>query len=133
MPDELIKHVNIDAYGIEMFAGPLEACIMRAIWAGKRNTRAIYNYVRTNYRSERSEELAFTSITSTVDRLYKRRWLHRDGDRNMYAYTPIITSEEDFITICLQTTIAALVAAYPQKAAKVFVSTLRDRGIGNGK
>ena len=120
----ILKTINIHAdadNGIELFLGPLEAVIMRAVWAKQVHTRAIFNYVRFNYEPIKTRELAFTSVTSTVDRLCKRGYLLRAGDRRAYTYTPFVPSEAVFIDRCLTSALVALLDAYPREAGRIVV------------
>lgn len=121
-PQPTLKTININAdadNGIELFLGPLEAAIMRAVWADRKITRAIYNYVRDNYEPTHTAELAFTSVTSTVDRLQRRGLLIRSGDKRTYMYAAFVPSEAAFIDLCLRRALVALLDAYPREAIKI--------------
>jgi len=119
-----LKTINIHAdadNGIELFLGPLEAAIMRAVWAKQCQTRAIFNYVRDNYEPTKTGELAFTSVTSTVDRLYRRGLLLRSGDKRAFIYAPFVPSEQQFIEEYLERALVALIDAYPREAGRIIV------------
>lgn len=131
-PQPMLKTININAdvdQGIELFLGPLEAAIMRAVWAKCTQTRAIFNYVRANYEPTKTGELAFTSVTSTVDRLYRRGLLLRSGDKRTYVYAPFVPSEAAYIEICLTRALIALLDAYPREAGKI----IREYAFNNVK
>ena len=121
-PQPMLKTININAdadNGIELFLGPLEAAIMRAVWHNYTTTRGIFVYVRTHYEPTKTGELAFTSVTSTVDRLYRRGMLLRSGDRKQYVYTAFVPSEAAYIDVCLTRALIALIDAYPREAGKI--------------
>lgn len=123
-----VHYLNIDGADLTMFIGPLEAAILRAVWDQRSNTRAIFEYVRDTYTPTKTTELAFTSITSTIDRLYRRGLLLRSGDRSQYTYSPAIASEEEFTTQAVARVMLALINQYPRE-----VGLTLKKGNGNGK
>lgn len=112
--------------GLEMFLGPLEAAVMRAVWAGAISTRGVYNAVRRVYVTEKSADLAFTSVTTTVTRLFERGLLQRKTTaRVAYSYTPVYASEAEFVADCLRLVVGALVEAYPREAGAAIVTVVK--------
>lgn len=70
--DFSLANVRINESGVEMFLGPLEAAIVRALWAGNTRSPKIWRHVREHYATPRSEEIAYTTVTSTLHRLADR-------------------------------------------------------------
>lgn len=129
-----IRSLSIDREGLTLFIGPLEAAIMRAIWSGESTSRGVFTHVRENYTPDRSDELAFTTITSTLDRLTHRGFLTRIGDRQGYVYTPAQATEDEFVTQCVAHVLGALMEWYPIEVAKTIKQYIATRGINtNGK
>lgn len=106
------QSVAIDKTGIEMFIGPLEAAIMRAMWAGESTSPKIWRHVRENYKTDRSDEIAYTSVTSTLHRLAMRNMVTRSGDKRAYKYAPAYPSETAFVSRCINRAVWALLHSY---------------------
>lgn len=129
----LIKTVSIDHEGLTIFIGPLEAAIMRAVWDNASTSRAIYRVVRQAYKPEKSEEIAFTSVTSTIDRLYERGFLTRTGDRAGYKYAPAVADEATFVMLCVTYVMQALIEWYPREVTAMIRLHIASKGSNNGK
>ncbi len=121
-----IARLELDGKGIEMFLGPLEACVMRAFWNDRRTTRHVYVYVRAHYRALKSDEIRFTTVTTTVTRLYQRGYLERGGDATMYTYTPVFASEREFVTSALTDVLTVLFTEYPKETAQTAIALIRQ-------
>lgn len=117
-----LSTVRINENGIEMFLGPLEAAILRAMWAGNTSSPKIWRYVREHYATARSEEIAYTTVTSTLHRLADRDIIRRGGDKRRYAYTPTFETEAKFTTACVRKTVWALLHAHAPAMREVFAS-----------
>lgn len=124
--------INLSASGIEMFLGPLEAACMRAIWDNNRVTKKIWRYVRENYKSPHTDESAYTSVTSTVTRLFDHGYVTRVGDRHAgYTYTPVHATEADFVLDRLSRAVNVLIDNYPRETGRLVVDRIRSNN--NGK
>lgn len=122
-----VRSLNLTANGLEMFLGPLEAACMRAIWADQRTTRKIWQHVRDNYKSTRTDESAYTSVTSTVYRLWEQEYLMRVGDKHAgFVYTPKWKTEAEFVNACLSRALTVLLTNYPREAGRIVIDYLRS-------
>ncbi len=70
--------------------GELEAAIMERLWA--RGEPTTVRQVLTDLRQRR--EIAYTTVLTVMDNLYKKGWLYRDTGGRAYRYTPVSTREE---------------------------------------
>jgi len=70
--------------------GELEAAIMERLWS--HGEPATVREVLTELRRRR--EIAYTTVLTVMDNLYKKGWLHRDAAARAYRYTPALTREE---------------------------------------
>jgi len=121
-----VRALNVAARGLEMFLGPLEAACMRAIWANCHTSRRIWQYARDHYQTAKTEEIAYTSVTSTVYRLYTMGFLERTGDKHAgFNYTPIHTTEAAFVNAYIKQAITALLESYPRETGAVMIESLR--------
>ena len=65
--------------------GELEAAIMSALW--DRAEPATVRDVWSDLRPERN--LAYNTVLTVVDNLYKKGWLHRDRHGRAFRYLPL--------------------------------------------
>ena len=72
--------------------GNLEAVIMERLWA--REAPATVREVLTDLRPER--DLAYNTVLTVVDNLFKKGWLRREPDGRAYRYSPT-TSREQYV------------------------------------
>jgi len=70
--------------------GDLEAAIMDRLWA--RGTPATVREVLGDLQPSRV--LAYTTVLTVVDNLYKKGWLRREPDGRAYRYAPTASREE---------------------------------------
>lgn len=70
--------------------GDLEAAIMDSLWA--RPTPATVRNVLEDLSPRRT--LAYTTVLTVVDNLFKKGWLRRELDGRAYRYAPTMTREE---------------------------------------
>jgi predicted transcriptional regulator len=70
--------------------GDLEAAIMEELWArtGPTTVRELLTVL------QRGRTLAYTTVLTVVDNLYKKGWLQREPDGRAYRYSPTVTREE---------------------------------------
>ena len=70
--------------------GELEAVLMHRIWdhGGTLTVRDVFE----GLREERN--IAYTTVMSTMDNLYRKGWLARERDGKAYRYTAVATREE---------------------------------------
>ncbi|MDP8969042.1 MAG: BlaI/MecI/CopY family transcriptional regulator [Actinomycetota bacterium] len=71
--------------------GELEAEIMDYLWSqdGARTVRQIHTAL-SRHRSS-----AYTTVSTVVDNLHKKGWLHRDrATRGAFSYVPVASREE---------------------------------------
>jgi predicted transcriptional regulator len=67
--------------------GPLESEIMEILWTrGRSNVREVVE--------DLERPLAYTTVMTTLDRLYKKRLLSRDKADRAFFYVPALTREQ---------------------------------------
>src|ERR1035438_2551616 len=67
--------------------GPLEVAVMEILWAhGESNVRDVVDKL--------DRPLAYTTIMTTLDRLYKKRLLLRQKVERAFYYSPLLTRSE---------------------------------------
>jgi len=70
--------------------GDLESAIMDRLWA--RGEPATVREVLTDLRPGR--ELAYNTVLTVMDNLYKKGWLDREPDGRAHRFTPTTSREE---------------------------------------
>jgi predicted transcriptional regulator len=70
--------------------GDLEAVIMRRVWDhdGPVTVRELYEEL------QRERAIAYTTVMSTMDNLYRKGWLDRERDGKAYRYTAVASREQ---------------------------------------
>lgn len=97
--------------------GPLEKEVMDIIWRnGEGNVREVV--------SQMQRKLAYTTVMTTLDRLYKKGLLQRDKAERAYVYSPIL-SREDWSRNRAGEVMAGLLAG-PMESRSLLLSCLVD-------
>ena len=70
--------------------GELEAVVMERLWdrEGATTVREVFDDMT------RGREIAYTTVMSTMDNLYRKRWLQRQRDGKAYVYQASMSREE---------------------------------------
>lgn len=70
--------------------GDLEATVMDRVWASAdgATVRDIFEQLAD------SRQIAYTTVLSTMDNLYRKGWVRRDREGKAYRYWPTMTREE---------------------------------------
>jgi predicted transcriptional regulator len=67
--------------------GPLEQGLLEALWL--RGTATVRELLQDGY-----QDLAYTTVMTTLDRLYKKHLLTREAEGRAFRYAPRVTREE---------------------------------------
>ncbi|OFJ52393.1 BlaI/MecI/CopY family transcriptional regulator [Mycolicibacterium grossiae] len=70
--------------------GDLEAVVMERVWARPHpvTVREVFDEMSTQ------REIAYTTVMSTMDNLFRKGWLARDRDGKAYRYRATMTREQ---------------------------------------
>jgi predicted transcriptional regulator len=70
--------------------GELEAVVMHRVWGhdGQVTVRDLFDELRE------VRPIAYTTVMSTMDNLYRKGWLARERDGKAYRYTAVASREE---------------------------------------
>ncbi len=67
--------------------GPLEERLLEALWTrGNATVRELID--------EPCQDLAYTTVMTTLDRLFKKKLLSREPEGRAFRYTPLVTREQ---------------------------------------
>ncbi|GAA1970353.1 BlaI/MecI/CopY family transcriptional regulator [Kitasatospora viridis] len=69
--------------------GELENAVMTRVWEWNRPVTV--REVLLDLRSDR--EIAYTTVMTVLDKLYRKGWLRRERDGRAYRYAPVATRE----------------------------------------
>jgi predicted transcriptional regulator len=70
--------------------GELEAAIMDRLWA--RDAPTTVREIVQDLREQR--QIAYTTVQTVTDILYRKGWLHRQRDGRAHRYRPLATREQ---------------------------------------
>ena len=80
-----LKRQNADAWSGQL--GSLETALMKRVWeVGEASVRDLH--------SEVSSRLAYTTVMTTLDRLFKKGFLNRQKSERAFLYTPRVTHQD---------------------------------------
>ncbi len=89
-----VSQYNIEGKALEAFLGPLESSIMDTIWTSNKTpltVREVYENLK------KTKNLAYTTIMSTMDRLFEKRLLDRKVEKGRgglyYVYWPSLEKQ----------------------------------------
>jgi predicted transcriptional regulator len=73
--------------GHQLMLGPLEMQVMEVVWAGGQcSVRDVVDKL--------SSKLAYTTVMTTLDRLFKKGLLDREKSERAFLYSPLLSSQE---------------------------------------
>jgi predicted transcriptional regulator len=124
MADEEKPRVSVyrpDAQGLHQALGQLETRVMNVIWDSK--SEMCVEDVRRDLAS--TKEAAYTTIMTTLDRLYKKGFLERERRGKAYYYTAKVTRAELGSSVTKQV-IDGLLNTFAEPAISYFVEALGD-------
>jgi predicted transcriptional regulator len=101
--------------------GPLEQRLLDALWA--RGNATVRELLESG-----QEDLAYTTLMTTLDRLYKKRLLNREADGRAFRYTPRFT-QEDLHREAAGEALRQLMTASPALPLSYLVEVLTERDI----
>jgi predicted transcriptional regulator len=108
--------------GLEKMLGKLEAQIMEVMWAAD---RALTVEEAREGLAQAGKASAYTTIMTTLSRLYTKGLLAREMHGKAYFYTPRVTKRELTSGVTKQV-IDGLLAAFAEPAMAYFVEALGD-------
>ncbi|MCL1976794.1 MAG: BlaI/MecI/CopY family transcriptional regulator [Candidatus Bathyarchaeota archaeon] len=86
-----VSQYNIEGKALEAFLGPLEANVMDAIWSSKKTPVSVREI---HEKLKQTKTLAYTTIMSTMDRLFEKNLLDRKIEKGRgglyYVYWPAL-------------------------------------------
>lgn len=77
--------------GLELRLHDLEATIMDVVWSKRLSSFAVGDVLAI---LEKQRDIAYTTVMTTVTRLYEKGILQRERDGKRYLYSPKLTREE---------------------------------------
>jgi predicted transcriptional regulator len=126
MPERLDPHIPVfrpDEPGLEKMLGSLEAQVMQVIWEAPRSQSV--QEVRDELE-ERGKDAAYTTIMTTLGRLYKKGLLDRETRGKAYYYTARVSRSELTDSMAKQV-MSGLVSTFAEPAIAYFVEALEEQ------
>jgi predicted transcriptional regulator len=116
-----ISQYNIEGKELEAFLGPLEASVMEAVWTCKHKpmtVREIHEVLK------KEKKLAYTTIMSTMNRLYEKGILDRRIEKGKgglyYVYWPVL-EKQNFKESAIREVIKSLVSNFGGLATNALI------------
>jgi len=89
LPEEVVPLINssTNRMGKQLLLGPLEVQVMEVLWAaGERSVREVVEQL--------DRKLAYTTVMTTLDRLFKKGVLDRQKSERAFFYSPRLSHHE---------------------------------------
>jgi predicted transcriptional regulator len=107
-----IPHFNLKGEDLESFLGPLEAKVLETMWSLPKKPATVRDcYEVLNKKGK----IAYTSVMSTMDRLFSKGYLQRSIERGKgglyYVYWPTM-SEQEFSEKAVKQVLSSLVTRF---------------------
>lgn len=118
MTRDYLRSVNLHLAGLRRLLGPREASIMEHVW-GKKDV-SVRQVHRTLFETE---DVAYTTVMTIMDRLWKKRILTRRKDGKAYLYTPT-ESRESFVTRCVGQIFEAFLPDLGEAGLSTFIDSM---------
>jgi predicted transcriptional regulator len=112
-----------DEEGLHQALGQLEASVMHVVW--DLDAPLCVDDVRRGLAEGRSKDAAYTTIMTTLDRLYKKGFLTRERRGKAYYYVAKVTRAELGSNVTKQV-IDGLLTTFAEPAISYFVEALGD-------
>ncbi|MBM3500802.1 MAG: BlaI/MecI/CopY family transcriptional regulator [Armatimonadetes bacterium] len=112
-----------EAQGLQQALGQLEAGVMDVIWDSIEPL--CVDEVRQGLAERKKKEAAYTTIMTTLDRLFKKGFLARDRRGKAYYYRAKVTRAELGSNVTKQV-IDGLLTTFAEPAISYFVEALGD-------
>lgn len=106
--------------GISKVLGPLEAQIMVIVWQIERATAADVHHELQLARQAENRNIAYTTVMTTMSRLYEKNILKRRKVGMSFLYTPVL-DQPAFIQHIVKNVIDSLVNDYSDPVFHYFV------------
>lgn len=108
--------------GLQKTLGSLETRVMDVIWDAEEAVSV--EKVRSELE-ERGKKSAYTTIMTTMSRLFKKGLLQREMRGKAYYYTPAVSRQELDTSVSRQV-VDALLATFAEPAMSYFVEALSE-------
>ncbi|HHT9125331.1 MAG TPA: BlaI/MecI/CopY family transcriptional regulator [Candidatus Brocadiia bacterium] len=109
---------NLHKKGLKRVLGELETAVIERIW-GRESVavRDIFNEL------QQERDIAYTTVMTTMDRLWKKGLLSRVRDKNAYLYSPVY-SKKRLIQNCINQVLDSILPDITEPSLAHFVSNL---------
>ncbi len=112
---------NIEGKALQAFLGPLEANVMESIWSS-RKTPVTVREIHEDLKKTRG--LAYTTVMSTMDRLFEKRLLDRKIEKGrgglFYVYWPAL-EKQSFQKSAVREVLSSLIDNFGEVVANCLV------------
>jgi len=126
MGDETKPRVSVyrpEAQGLHQALGQLEAGVMDVVWEA--DSALCVDEVRQALAERKGKDAAYTTIMTTLDRLYKKGFLSRDRRGKAFYYQAKVSRAELGTSVTKQV-IDGLLTTFAEPAISYFVEALGE-------
>jgi predicted transcriptional regulator len=106
--------------GITTVLGPLESQIMQIVWQMKHATASDVHQELQISRQRENGKIAYTTVMTTMSRLYDKNILSRRKVGMSFVYTPAL-DQEAFINLVVKNVLDSLVGEFGEPVFRYFI------------
>jgi predicted transcriptional regulator len=106
--------------GITKVLGPLESQIMAVVWQMKQATASDVHHALQATRQLENRDIAYTTVMTTMSRLYEKNILSRRKVGMSFVYTPAL-DQAAFIDLVVKSVLDSLVGEFGEPVFRYFL------------
>ena len=115
--------------GITTVLGPLEAQIMAVAWEMQHATASDVHHTLQLNRQRENRDIAYTTVMTTMSRLYDKNILHRRKVGMSFVYTPAL-GQAECVARVVKNVLVSLVGEFEAPVVRYFVDYIaRDERV----
>lgn len=119
-PKIALRGFRPGARGANHVLGELESSVMEILWANPGQT-----VIEVEARLRQKREIAHTTVLTTLDRMFRKRYLSREKRAKAFVYFPRYTRDE-FERTMAQEVLGALIGHSAETAVSTFVELISN-------
>jgi len=106
--------------GITTVLGPLESQIMSIVWEMQSATASDVHHALQVSRQRENRDIAYTTVMTTMSRLYEKNILKRRKVGMSFVYTPALNQTE-FVNLVVKSVMDSMVSEFGEPVFRYFV------------
>ncbi len=116
-----LNKFNPTQNGLTTVLGPLETQIMQVVWPRQQATAADVHHELQLSRQRENRDIAYTTVMTTMSRLYEKHILSRHKVGMSFVYTPAFDQAE-FVNLVVKNVMDSLMDEFAEPVARYLIA-----------